>query len=131
MEGNIRWGDGFMLVYSITDRESFEHARILKRYIDDIRKAKNVSCVLVGNKIDLNLRRRVRHSEGEAMAAELACAFFETSASDGNGEICEAFNELCREVKRRRSLEGKSRRKSSAQQMKQVLNKMLTKIQTG
>ena len=120
-----------MLVYSVIDRQSFEHTKSLKRYIDEVRKARNVSCVLIGNKADLGMRQCVSHAEGEALAAELACAFFETSASEGSGEINEAFNELCREVKRRRALEGKSRRRSSAQQMKQVLNKMLTKIQTG
>ena len=45
-------------------------------------------------------------------------------------KIDEAFHELHREVKRRKNQEGKTRR-SSAQQMKQVFNKMFTKIQSG
>ena len=69
--------------------------------------------------------------EGERLAAELACAFFETSACDGGAEIDESFHELHREVKRRKNQEGKVKRRSSAQQMKQVFNKMFTKIQSG
>lgn len=130
-DGHIRWGDGFLIVYSITDRGSFEHARLIKRQLDDLRKFRNVSAVIVGNKTDLEHERRVTSEEGEKLAAECACAFFETSACDGGSDIEEAFHELHREIKRRKALEGKTRRRSSAQQVKQVLNKVLTKIQNG
>lgn len=69
--------------------------------------------------------------EGETLAAELACAYYETSACDGGANIDDAFQEVHREVRRRKLLEGKTRRRSSAQQVKQVLNKVLTKIQNG
>ena len=130
-EGHVRWGDGFLIVYSITERGSFEHAQLIKRHLDEVRKSRNVSCVLVGNKTDLEHERQVSTAEGERLAAESACAFFETSACDGGGDIDEAFHELYREVKRRKALEGKTRRRSSAQQVKQVFNKVLTKIQNG
>ena len=120
-----------MLVYSITDRQSFQLIRHIKYHLDDIRKARNVSCVIVANKVDLEHERQVTTEEGERLAADLAAAFFETSACDGGYEIDEAFHELHREIKRRRLLEGKTRRRSSAQQVKQVLNKVFTKIQNG
>lgn len=129
-ECHIRSADGFLIVYSATDRHSFEAVPAIKRLLDDQRRARNVSCVVVANKADLQHQRRVTTAEGERVAAELACAFFETSASDGGEDIAEAFHELYREVKRRKLLEGKSRRRSSAQQVKQVLNKVF-KIQNA
>ena len=129
-ECHIRSADGFLIVYSATDRHSFEAVPAIKRLLDDQRRARNVSCVVVANKADLQHQRRVTTAEGERAAAELACAFFETSASDGGDDIAEAFHELYREVKRRKLLEGKSRRRSSAQQVKQVLNKVF-KIQNA
>ncbi|KAK3102213.1 hypothetical protein FSP39_009638, partial [Pinctada imbricata] len=122
-EGQVRWADGFVLVYSITDKESFEDLFHLKQYLDDIKKT-NVQCVLVGNKVDLMRERQVSTGEGMKLATEMACAFFETSASDGSEEIYELFQELSREVKRRKMIENKPRRRSSAQQVKQVLTKM-------
>ena len=49
---------------------------------------------------------------------------FETSASDGGDDITELFYELHREIRRRKMIENKPRRRSSAQQMRQVFNKM-------
>ena len=132
MEGQIRWGDGFVVVYSVTDRESFEYVREIKHGLDDICKSRNVSCVIVGNKIDLTHLRCVTTEEGENLAGELGCAFFETSACDGANYIDEAFHEVHREVRRRRERDSKiPRRKSSARQVKHAFNKVLTKIHNG
>ncbi|KAK2142269.1 hypothetical protein LSH36_979g02080 [Paralvinella palmiformis] len=130
-ESHLKWGDGFMIVYSVNDRRSFDEVKVIKRTLDEIRKSRNVSCVIVGNKSDLDHDRRVTTAEGEGLAAEHACAFFETSACDGGAEIQEAFHELYREVRRRKILENKSRRRSSAAQVKNVLGKMFTKINSG
>ncbi|XP_005108167.1 ras-related and estrogen-regulated growth inhibitor [Aplysia californica] len=126
-EGNIRWGDGFILVYAINDRHSFESAAALKHQLDHIKKT-NVQCMLVGNKMDLLHERHVRTEEGETLAQEMSCAFYETSASDGGEEISEIFYELHRDIKRRKMVESKGRRRSSAQQVKNVFNRMLNKI---
>ncbi|BFZ15826.1 hypothetical protein BsWGS_18865 [Bradybaena similaris] len=126
-EGNIRWAEGYILVYAINDRLSFEAVATLKQHLDQVKKT-NVQCVLVGNKVDLLHERRVTTDEGELLAQEMACAFFETSASDGGEEIPELFYELHRDIKRRKMAEYKGRRRSSAQQVKHVLNRMLNKI---
>ncbi|KAL4240930.1 hypothetical protein ACF0H5_001713 [Mactra antiquata] len=128
-EGHVRWADGFVLVYAVNDRQSFDEVCSIKQCIDDIKKT-NTQCVLVGNKIDLLHEIRVHTSEAERVATDWACAFFETSASDGGDEIYELFHELHREIKRRKMLECKPRRRSSAHQMRQVLTKMF-KTQTS
>ncbi|XP_012880537.1 PREDICTED: ras-related and estrogen-regulated growth inhibitor isoform X1 [Dipodomys ordii] len=127
-EGHMRWGEGFVLVYDITDRGSFEDVLPLKNVLDEIKKPKPATVVLVGNKADLAHSRQVSAEEGRRLAAQLACGFYECSACTGQGRIAELFLELGREVRRRRLVQGKARRRSSTTQVKQALNKMLTKI---
>lgn len=120
-----------MIVYSICDRQSFLQVSHIKRYLDEIKKSRNVSFVIVGNKSDLDHARQVSVSEGERLAVELGCAHFELSAYDGGGDIDIAFHELFREVKRRKAQDFRPRRKSSTSQMKHVFNKVFTKMQTN
>lgn len=127
-ESHMRWAEAFILVYDITDRISFEEVISLKNFLDEIKKPKNVTLILVGNKADLDHSRQVATEEGEKVATEMACAFYECSACTGEGNINEAFYELCREVRRRKMIQGKTRRRSSTTHVKQAINKMLTKI---
>ena len=128
-ESHMRWGDGFIIVYDITDRGSFEDVAPLRSLLEDVKKPKNVPLVLVGNKCDLDHARQVGTEEGERLAAEMACAFYECSAcADEGGAVAEAFHEVCREVRRRKAVQGKARRRSSTTHVKQAINKMLTKI---
>ncbi|XP_061061477.1 ras-related and estrogen-regulated growth inhibitor isoform X2 [Eubalaena glacialis] len=58
-EGHMRWGEGFVLVYDVTDRGSFEEVLPLKNILDEIKKPKNVTLILVGNKADLDHSRQL------------------------------------------------------------------------
>uniref|UniRef100_A0A8C7PGH4 small monomeric GTPase n=1 Tax=Oncorhynchus mykiss TaxID=8022 RepID=A0A8C7PGH4_ONCMY len=128
-ESHMRWGDGFVIVYDITDRGSFDEVAPLRGLLEEVKKPKNVPLVLVGNKADLDHARQVGTEEGERLAAEMACAFYECSAcADEGGMVAEAFHELCRELRRRKVVQGKARRRSSTTHVKQAINKMLTKI---
>lgn len=55
----LRWADAYMIVYSITDRTSFEIAReYLQRVSEYLRNAnKDCPIALVGNKCDLERYR--------------------------------------------------------------------------
>ncbi|CAF96309.1 unnamed protein product [Tetraodon nigroviridis] len=64
-EGHMRWGDGFVIVYDITDRGSFEEVAPLRSLLEEVKKPKNVPLVLVGNKSDLDHARQVGTEEGE------------------------------------------------------------------
>ena len=128
-EGQLKWGDAFMLVYSITDRESFHEIPNIKCHLDELKKPRNLSYILVANKCDLECSRTVATEEGEKLALELGCAFFETSACDPSEDMGEIFHELCREVRRKKINEGKSRRRSSGLQVRHVFSKVFTKIQ--
>ena len=79
----MRASHGFLLVYSITRRQSFDE---LARYFEQIQRVKDVEYfpgVLIGNKIDLETERQVSFEEGQQLAERLELAFFETSAKSG------------------------------------------------
>ena len=80
----MREGKGFLLVYSITSRQTFDEVAMLR---DKILRTKDdegdqVPIVLAGNKCDLEDSRQVQTNEGQQLAKEWECAFFETSARD-------------------------------------------------
>ncbi|XP_010149351.1 PREDICTED: GTP-binding protein Rit2, partial [Eurypyga helias] len=49
----MRGGEGFIICYSITDRQSFQEAAEFKELIYHVRHTYDIPLVLVGNKIDL------------------------------------------------------------------------------
>jgi GTPase SAR1 family protein len=52
-------GNAYVIVYSITDRSSFESASELRIQLRRIRQAENIPIILVGNKSDLVRSREV------------------------------------------------------------------------
>ena len=56
----------------------------------------------MGNKCDLEDERVVQKHEGEALAKQFNCPFFEASAKD-HINVDECFRELVREVRKKRS----------------------------
>ncbi|KAG2228864.1 hypothetical protein INT48_003152, partial [Thamnidium elegans] len=76
----IRDGEGFLLVYSIASRSTFERIERFRNQIFRVKDLDNVPMMLVGNKCDKVTEREVTREEGSAMAKQLACDFIETSA---------------------------------------------------
>ena len=77
----MRGGEGFILVYSVTEKRSFQEIRTFKEMIDRVRNYETVPMVIAGNKSDLDHKRQVSTQEGAAMAKEFGCPFHETSAA--------------------------------------------------
>jgi small GTP-binding protein len=75
----ISFGEAFVLVYAINDRESFNGLEEKRDRILRMKKDEVCSIVLVGNKSDLENQRTVQLDEGAALAKKWGCAFFETS----------------------------------------------------
>ena len=94
------WADGLILVYSITDRKSFEEIQHLHNLIDPFKQKTVV--IIFGNKSDLEHKRQVPEKEAASLAEKLQCSFFEGSASEGHTKISEAFHELYKEVAKRK-----------------------------
>uniref|UniRef100_A0A182Q202 small monomeric GTPase n=1 Tax=Anopheles farauti TaxID=69004 RepID=A0A182Q202_9DIPT len=89
----VQWADGLLLVYSITDRDSFNYIRKAKEEL-----AGDTPVALVGNKVDMVHLRQVSTDEGDILAKDFECKFFEISAAEHVYQVAEAFLELCREV---------------------------------
>ena len=86
---------GVILMYDISNRESFDH---LTKWLDLIKDAINdIPIVLVGNKIDKEEERLVSYNEGEQLAKELNISFFESSGKE-NKNVKEPFYSLCEEI---------------------------------
>mmetsp|Transcript_26251 Transcript_26251/g.29225 ORF Transcript_26251/g.29225 Transcript_26251/m.29225 type:complete len:182 (+) Transcript_26251:48-593(+) len=102
-EAYIRNGDGFILMYSITERQSFEEMPELFETIYRVRDTENVPIVLVGNKVDLEEDRQVTTEEGKELAQKNECLFFEASAKT-RVNVDEQFYELVREIRRLKAL---------------------------
>mmetsp|Transcript_112010 Transcript_112010/g.327564 ORF Transcript_112010/g.327564 Transcript_112010/m.327564 type:complete len:211 (-) Transcript_112010:499-1131(-) len=93
---------GVVLVYDITDRQSFEHVRGWMKEVNE--RAGGISRLLVGSKCDLAQRREVSEDEGRQLAEELGVLFTEASARDSsNVEL--AFSLLVSDISERLSRE--------------------------
>ncbi|TIB75173.1 hypothetical protein E3Q23_00815 [Wallemia mellicola] len=99
-EQYMRTGEGFLLVYSITSRNSFEGAEI-ETFHQQILRVKDKDffpMVLVANKADLEYERQVGSNEGRQLAKNFGCRFIETSAKQ-RINVDEAFYNLVREIR--------------------------------
>ena len=92
-------GEGFLLIYSITSRNSFTEIR---EYHEQILRLKDVDwfpCVVVGNHCDRSDRqRKVSKEEGEELCKQLGVPFFEGSARAAIN-VEEAYYQLVREIR--------------------------------
>ncbi|XP_076303827.1 ras-related protein interacting with calmodulin [Lasioglossum baleicum] len=94
----MRCGEGFMICYSVTDRHSFHEALEYRKLISRVRANEDIPLVLIGNKYDLQHNREVTTEEGMALAEQLGCPFYETSAALRQF-IDDAFHSLVRQIR--------------------------------
>ncbi|NWX83531.1 RERG inhibitor, partial [Nothoprocta pentlandii] len=84
LEEKIKWGEGFAVVYSVTDRCSFDEVLRLCFLVRHLhggarRAGERPPLVLVANKKDLQGDRMVATAEGESLAKALELPFLEIS----------------------------------------------------
>jgi len=92
-------GDIFFILYSITDRASFDEAARIGRHIRERKTNGNsVMLILIGTKRDLEHFREVDETEGSDLSQELECTFYEisVSSSDGYKEVSEMLYDSVR-----------------------------------
>jgi small GTP-binding protein len=90
----IKSANGFLLLFAINDKESFE---ALKGKIDRIRKNNKdkLPVILVGNKCDLEEKREVDKNQAMELAKSIKAKYYETSALyDSNGN-CKVVFQQC------------------------------------
>ena len=93
----IKKADGVILIYDISDLDSFEAVDNWIKSIKEIGKEK-LPIVLVGNKCDLSDdERKISLKEGQDKANEFQIPFYETSCKDGIN-IKEALEKLIDDI---------------------------------
>lgn len=120
----IRDGEGFILVYSITSRNSYDRIRKFYNQVQRVKESHPASptghsylhqaqvqtspiytgpvpVMLVGNKSDKHHEREVSSQEGLALAKELGCEFVEASAKNCVN-VEKAFFDVVRALRKQR-----------------------------
>ncbi|CAI7993557.1 Ras-related protein Rap-2a [Geodia barretti] len=97
----IKNGQGFLLVYSIINAQTFIDVQPLRDQIARVKGGFNSPIVLVGNKCDMASERNVVTRDGESLAHDWGTPFFETSAKT-RYNVQELFQEIVRQINRRK-----------------------------
>ena len=92
----IQIADGFLLVFSVCNRESFERISYWINTIEDKVNIKEKVIILIGNQIDKD-NRVVTHEEADEFSKSHMMKYFETSAKTGFN-IKESFNQLYEDI---------------------------------
>lgn len=104
-EQYMRSGEGFLLVFSLTDRASYAgeiykfHKQILR-----VKDRDEFPIILVGNKSDLVQQRVIDNEEAQGLARQLKIPYIECSAK-ARMNIDQSFHELVRLVRRFQAIE--------------------------
>ena len=119
-EQYMRTGEGFLLVYSITSRQSFDEILTFQQQILRVKDRDYFPIIIVGNKCDLDHERQVSTQgssvqsilassfhklipvhlkEGQELARSFGCAFIEASAKS-RINVDNSFYNIVREIRR-------------------------------
>lgn len=91
---SVQWADAVVLVYSVTDRRSFDLIDQLHQLVTRAGGA-SMPVILLANKVDLLHLRRVDTQQGPSLAGTLGCSFYDVSASEDYDQVHSAFHRLC------------------------------------
>jgi len=103
-EQYMRSGEGFLLVFSLAERASFEEIYKFHKQVLRVKDRDEFPMLIVGNKADLDKNRQVSVEECENMAKQLKTPFIECSAKN-RMNVDQAFFELVRLIRRFQALE--------------------------
>eukprot|EP00300_Choanocystis_sp_HF-7_P025390 c2720_g1_i1.p1 GENE.c2720_g1_i1~~c2720_g1_i1.p1 ORF type:complete len:168 (-),score=39.60 c2720_g1_i1:91-594(-) len=93
----MQFGQGFLVMYSVTDRTTFDEVENIINEIARVKSRDNTPLILVANKCDLEKERVVSMEQGKALADSLNLPFYETSALY-RLNVNEVFTHLVRNI---------------------------------
>lgn len=99
----VREGQGFILVYSIASRSTFERLETFRQSMRRVKRGDPIF-MLVGNKCDKTYEREVSKDEGAALARQFGCEFIETSAKTAQN-VERLFTNLVRMLRQTKNIE--------------------------
>jgi len=76
----MKTGHGFLLVFSISSKASFEELEQLRDDIIRVKDSEDIPMVIVGNKADLEDQRVVDRAKAFALSQRWGAPYYETSA---------------------------------------------------
>ncbi|RDB17695.1 GTP-binding protein rhb1 [Hypsizygus marmoreus] len=91
---------GYILVYSIASRNSFDMIQIIYDKIVDFCGVTDIPCVIVGSKCDLSQSRQVQSSEGQKLGQKNGAPWVEASAKE-NINVGKVFDLCLQEIEKR------------------------------
>lgn len=97
-EQYMRTGDGFVLVFAVTDRSSYDEVIRLHKQILRVKDRDEFPMILLANKVDLQQQRLVSQLEGENLAKRFNVPYAEVSAKF-RLNVDQAFFELVRQIR--------------------------------
>ncbi|XP_029440754.1 ras-related protein R-Ras isoform X2 [Rhinatrema bivittatum] len=103
-EQYMRTGEGFLLIFAINDRGSFNEISKFHTQILRVKDRDEFPMILVGNKADLDLQRQVSKEETMNFARENRIPYMEASAKI-RLNVDESFHELVRSIRKFQELE--------------------------
>jgi len=120
----IRSCNGFVIVYSVTSRSSFDQIQNFKDQISRILDREHIPMILVGNKSDMEDQRQISTQEGMDLANCLGMLHLETSAKT-RLNIEQVFENLVRKMREEeKSFSDKSNEKDKKPSIKSMVHKM-------
>lgn len=105
-----RGAHGIIIVYDVTDPESFNNVRNWMQEIDKY-AMEDVNKLLVGNKSDMVAKKAVSYDEGKNLADSYGIKFIETSAKSSHN-VETAFNVMARELKEKVQVVGNNQNRT-------------------
>lgn len=79
---NILWANGFVILYDLCDKSSFQVAQQYLELVNSMRGFVHSPILLLANKRDLEQGRKVSLMEGRNLAAKYGAHFFEVRTKD-------------------------------------------------
>lgn len=98
-EQYMRSGEGFLLVFSLTDRSSFDEINKFYNQILRVKDRSEFPMIIAGNKSDLERERVVSSQEGNELGRQLKIPYIESSAKTRTN-VDAAFHDLVRAIRK-------------------------------
>ncbi|KAG5877554.1 Ras-related and estrogen-regulated growth inhibitor [Gonioctena quinquepunctata] len=128
---HIRWGEAFVIVYSVVDKHSFHEAQEILGQLVKL-KLPSYYRVFFRKKRDLDHSRQICVDDGQELSLQYGCQFYEVSAAENFAGVSLAFQSLLREARSVQLLKALPiRRKLGVNSVSKVLGNIFGKNSKG